>query len=56
MKEWVWDRDCLKVYKETRNGMIGADYSSKLSPWLASGCLSAVHVYWEIRNMRRTGG
>ena len=49
MKEWVWDRDCLKVYKETRNGMIGADYSSKLSPWLASGCLSAVHVYWEIK-------
>jgi len=49
MKEWIWDRDCLKIYKETRNGMVGSDYSSKLSPWLSSGCLSAVQVYWEIK-------
>ena len=49
MKEWIWERDCLKSYKETRNGMVGSDYSSKLSPWLASGCLSAVQVYWEIK-------
>ena len=49
MKEWIWERDCLKSYKETSNGMVGSDYSSKLSPWLASGCLSAVQVYWEIK-------
>ncbi len=49
MNEWIWERDCLKSYKETRNGMVGSDYSSKLSPWLASGCLSAVQVYWEIK-------
>ena len=49
MKEWIWERDCLKIYKETRNGMVGSDYSSKLSSWLASGCLSAVQVYWEIK-------
>ena len=41
--------DCLKSYKETRNGMVGSDYSSKLSPWLSSGSLSAVQVYWEIK-------
>ena len=49
LKEWIWERDCLKSYKETRNGMIGSDYSSKLSPWLSAGCLSAVQVYWEIK-------
>jgi deoxyribodipyrimidine photo-lyase len=49
MKEWIWERDCLKTYKETRNGMVGSDYSSKLSPWLSAGCLSAVQVYWEIK-------
>ena len=49
MKEWIRERDCLKSYKETRNGMIGSDYSSKLSPWLSAGCLSAVQVYWEIK-------
>jgi deoxyribodipyrimidine photo-lyase len=49
MKEWIWERDCLNTYKETRNGMVGSDYSSKLSPWLSAGCLSAVQVYWEIK-------
>jgi len=28
-------------YKDTRNGLIGIDFSSKLSPWLATGALSA---------------
>ncbi|MBU62147.1 MAG: deoxyribodipyrimidine photolyase [Opitutae bacterium] len=50
MKEWIWNRDCLKTYKDTRNGLLGPDYSSKFSPWLANGCLSAVEVYWEIKS------
>ncbi|KHG11724.1 Cryptochrome DASH, chloroplastic/mitochondrial [Gossypium arboreum] len=33
-------RDLLKIYKETRNEMLGPDYSTKFSPWLASGSLS----------------
>ena len=28
-------------YKATRNGLIGTDYSTKWSPWLATGALSA---------------
>lgn len=28
-------------YKATRNGLLGLDYSSKWSPWLATGALSA---------------
>ncbi|MCB5194700.1 DASH family cryptochrome [Deefgea salmonis] len=31
-------------YKQTRNGLIGCDYSSKFSPWLASGALSARQI------------
>jgi deoxyribodipyrimidine photo-lyase len=49
MDEWIWQRDCLKQYKETRNGMVGADYSSKLSTWLANGCVSPIQVYEEIK-------
>ena len=30
----------LRTYKMTRNGLIGAAYSSKLSPYLAAGCVS----------------
>jgi len=49
MNEWTWERGRLEKYKETRNGLVGADYSSKLSPWLSGGCISAVQVYWEIK-------
>ena len=40
LESWVFKGDHLKDYKETRNGLLGADYSSKLSPWLALGCVS----------------
>lgn len=39
----------LSRYKETRNGLLGGDYSSKLAPWLALGCISARSVYQEIK-------
>jgi len=35
-------------YKETRNGLLGRDYSGKLSPWLNLGCISARQVYTAI--------
>lgn len=38
----------LGVYKKTRNGLIGTDFSSKFSPWLANGSLSARTIYWEV--------
>eukprot|EP00546_Thalassionema_frauenfeldii_P002476 CAMPEP_0178935750 /NCGR_PEP_ID=MMETSP0786-20121207/24732_1 /TAXON_ID=186022 /ORGANISM="Thalassionema frauenfeldii, Strain CCMP 1798" /LENGTH=439 /DNA_ID=CAMNT_0020613959 /DNA_START=159 /DNA_END=1478 /DNA_ORIENTATION=+ len=40
VKDYIWDKDLLKVYFDTRNGMLGADYSTKFAPWLAHGCLS----------------
>lgn len=46
---YLWTGDCLKTYKETRNGLLGADYSSKLSPWLALGCLSPRQVYQAVQ-------
>ncbi len=38
----------VHAYKKTRNGMLGVDYSSKLSPFLASGVLSVRRVWSEI--------
>lgn len=32
----------------TRNGMLGPDYSTKFSPWLASGSLSPRFIYEEV--------
>lgn len=36
-------------YKATRNGLMGIDYSSKFSPWLASGALSARQIMHALR-------
>jgi deoxyribodipyrimidine photo-lyase len=45
LDEYFWDNDLLKTYKETRNGLIGADYSSKFSAWLSLGCISPRTIY-----------
>lgn len=48
MQQWIWDRDRLKTYKETRNGMLSADDASRLSPWLALGCVSPRSIFAEV--------
>lgn len=48
VQQYFFEQDLLKDYKKTRNGFIGADYSSKLSPWLALGCLSPRWVAAEV--------
>ena len=40
---------CISNYKETRNGLIGTDYSSKFSAWLALGCISPRFIYRELQ-------
>jgi len=49
LKSYIWEAKHILTYKETRNGLIGRDYSSKLSGWLAVGSLSARYVYQEIK-------
>ncbi|MFN3927208.1 MAG: DASH family cryptochrome [Pseudanabaenaceae cyanobacterium] len=49
VKYYFWESDRLRTYKETRNQMLGADYSSKFSPWLALGCLSPRYIYYEVK-------
>ncbi len=46
---YFWQQSHLKSYKETRNGMLGADYSSKFSAWLAHGCLSPRYIYEQVK-------
>ena len=47
--DYVWGQDCLRRYKQTRNEMLGANYSSKFSPWLALGCLSPRLIYEHVK-------
>ena len=46
---YFWQQDRLRIYKETRNEMLGLDYSSKFSVWLANGCISPRHIYEEVK-------
>ncbi|MFB6156342.1 MAG: DASH family cryptochrome [Haloferacaceae archaeon] len=48
VREYVWEGDHLREYKRTRNGLLGANYSSKLSAWLAAGCLSPRWIHREV--------
>ncbi len=54
LKHYFWEGDRLQVYKETRNGLLGADYSSKFSPWLALGCISPRQIYHEVKHYEMT--
>ncbi|MFN4081396.1 MAG: DASH family cryptochrome [Saprospiraceae bacterium] len=53
LRHYLWESDAIATYKETRNGLVGADYSSKFSPWLASGCLSPKYIYHEVKRYER---
>ena len=48
--EYFFKTKKVAVYKKTRNGLIGKDYSTKFSPWLANGSLSAKTIYWKIKD------
>ncbi|XP_066370019.1 cryptochrome DASH, chloroplastic/mitochondrial-like isoform X2 [Miscanthus floridulus] len=51
--EYFWKKDQLKDYKVTRNGMLGPDYSTKFSPWLASGSLSPRYICEEVKRYEK---
>ncbi|MBO0936673.1 DASH family cryptochrome [Fibrella sp. HMF5335] len=49
LERYIWETDLIQTYKDTRNGMLGEDYSSKFSAWLAHGCLSPRLIYYEVK-------
>ncbi len=49
MQYYFYESRAISSYKETRNGMIGENYSTKFSAWLAMGCLSPREIYDELK-------
>jgi deoxyribodipyrimidine photo-lyase len=49
MNHYFSETKAISQYKETRNGLIGADYSSKFSAWLSLGCLSPREIFFELK-------
>lgn len=56
LQYYLWDSNLIKNYKETRNELVGGDYSSKFSAWLAQGCLSPKQVYHEVKRYEAERG
>jgi deoxyribodipyrimidine photo-lyase len=48
IQSYFWQTKKVSYYKKTRNGLLGVDYSSKLSAWLANGSLSPRTLYFEL--------
>ncbi len=50
---YLWESKKVSFYKKTRNGLIGKDYSSKLSSWLSNGALSPRIIYHSIKDYEK---
>jgi len=53
LNNYLWGTKNLSYYKKTRNGLLGTNYSSKLSAWLANGSISAKTIYHEIKKYEK---
>jgi deoxyribodipyrimidine photo-lyase len=49
LNHYFFETKCLATYKITRNEMLGPNYSSKFSAWLALGCISPRYIYHQIK-------
>jgi deoxyribodipyrimidine photo-lyase len=56
LNHYFFETKSLSTYKETRNGMVGSNYSSKFSAWLAHGCISPRLIYAEIKKFEKEFG
>jgi deoxyribodipyrimidine photo-lyase len=54
LENYLWKTQNLSTYKNTRNGLLGQDYSSKFSGWLAHGCISPRMIYGEVKRYEKS--
>lgn len=53
LNHYFYKSDELRNYKFTRNGLLGENYSSKFSPWLAHGCISARFIHKKVEEYEK---
>ncbi len=49
LQDYLWTQDRLRIYKQTRNGLLNPEDSTRLSAWLALGCVSPRFIYAEVQ-------
>ncbi len=53
LQYYLWESKLIEKYFDIRNGMVGGDYSTKLAPALAHGCISPRYMYWQIQQYEK---
>ncbi|WP_439130657.1 DASH family cryptochrome [Polaribacter sp.] len=53
---YLFESKKVSFYKKTRNGLVGVDYSTKFSPWLANGSVSAKTIYDKVKKYEKEYG
>jgi deoxyribodipyrimidine photo-lyase len=53
LNSYVFEKRHILHYKETRNELVGTDFSSKLSQWLSAGCISPKYIYHEVKRFEQ---
>ncbi len=53
---YLEEKKLVSNYKHTRNQLLGRDYSSKLSAYLAQGCLSPKMIYHQLKQYEHKYG
>lgn len=56
LNNYLFETHAVDAYKEKRNGLLGTDYSSKLSPWLASGAISPMTILRTLKSYETNFG
>jgi deoxyribodipyrimidine photo-lyase len=56
LQYYFYEKKLINNYYETRNDLFGWEFSSKLSPWLAAGCVSPKKIYEELKNFEKNYG
>jgi len=53
LNDYFFQTENITEYKQTRNGLIGKDYSSKFSIWLANGSISPRKIFNELKRFEK---
>lgn len=57
LRDYTTGKDApIATYKETRNGLLGSEYSTKFAPWLANGTLSPKVIYEAVESWEEEFG
>ncbi len=53
LNTYFYETKAILKYKETRNQLLGENYSSKFSAWLAMGCISPKKIYYKLKQFEQ---